>query len=128
MQSIHFDAETEVDALLEEEWAQFCKADKCGIRTGTLAVGCYNPNGQSQPPPAGKTDKLDCPEGHVIEVIYAHWDHIGVQSLDAITCRRVLPLCDTNLHAWPPSGSTFHSLRYSFRKHGAQHALQHGHA
>lgn len=99
VQSIHFDVDIEVNALQEEEWAQFCDAAKCGLMAGALSVGCYNSNNeQSQPVQQAHTDKLDCPAGHVVEVIYAHWDHLSVQSIDAVTCRRVYPPPTTDLN------------------------------
>lgn len=92
VQAIHYDADREVNALEGLEWAQFCDADKCGIKAGALSVGCYNPsNMQAQPVQQTHMDKLDCPSGQVVEVIYAHWGPDSVQGIDAITCRRALP-------------------------------------
>ena len=109
MQSIHYDAQRDLNAVEGQEWAQFCDADKCGIVAGSLGVGCLNPNAESTPPPPGKTDKLDCPTGHVVEVLYAHWDHIGVQSLDEVTCKRALPPLPIYSEPLPlpPLGSEF---------------------
>lgn len=91
VQAIHFDGDRDVNALQGLPWAQFCDTDKCGIKAGALAVGCYNPtNAQSQPVQQPLLDKLDCPTDQVVEVIYAHWNELSIQSLDAVTCRRAL--------------------------------------
>jgi hypothetical protein len=89
VQAIHYDADTNVNALQETPWAQFCDLQKCGIKAGALSVGCYNPTNQENVAVAqSHLTKFDCPEGQVVEVIYAHWDSVSVQGIDAITCRR----------------------------------------
>lgn len=56
-----------------------------------LSVACYNlANAQTQTVAEAHKDKLDCPADQVVEVIYAHWDHVSIQSIDAVTCKRAL--------------------------------------